>query len=142
MYDLQKFARRLKHYRRKAGLTQKEFADKAGIAICSVEYYECGKRYPNTLLLQFMCDTLGCRSDDLIGLGKPKFKIELPPTFGMRLKYFRELRLMSQEELMVHSNISISQIKGYENFRSNPNVRYLAQLCDALGVSGGDLLGF
>ena len=142
MYDLQEFARRLKRYRKKAGLTQKEFADKAGIAIQSVEHYEGGKNYPSVFILQCMCDTLGCRSDDLIGLGRDKYILSIPPTFGLRLKFFRELKLMTQEELVIHSNVSLSQIKGYENFRSNPNVKQLAKLCDALGVSGGDLLGF
>ena len=142
MYDLQEFARRLRHYRRKANLSQKEFANKSGIAIQSIERYEIGHHYPSVLLLQYMCETLNCTSDELIGLGRPMFKIDLPPEFGTRLKFFRELRLMSQIELVIHSNVSLSQIKGYENFRSNPNVLKLAQLCDALGVTGGDLLGF
>lgn len=142
MYDLKEFGKRLRRYRRKAGLSQKEFADKAGIAIQSIERYEIGHHYPSVLMLQYMCEALGCTSDDLIGLGKPRFVIDLPSEFGTRLKYFRKLRLMSQKELVVHSSISISQIKGYENFRSNPNVIYLARLCDALDVNGGDLLGF
>ena len=142
MYDLQEFAKRVRRYRRKAGLSPQELADKAGIAIQSVEHYEAGKNYPNVIILQYLCTALEISSDALTGLGYPKYVINLPADFGVRLYYFRKLKLLSQKKLAELSGVSLSQIKGYENFRSYPNIRMLAKLCNALNVSGGDLLGF
>ena len=142
MYDLNEFARRLVYYRYKKGLTQEELANKSGVSIQSLYRYEHGWYYPNVLLLQYMCTVLDVPSNDLVGLGEPTININLPDCFGMRLKYLRELRCMSQRRLVRLSGISISQIKGYENFRYNPNILVLKKLCDALNVSGADLLGF
>ena len=142
MYDLNEFAERLKFFREKKGWTQLQLAEKAGIAESSIYFYEKGKNYPSVLILQYICSTLEVSSDNLIGLGRAKYIINLPANFGIRLRYFRKLKLLSQKKLVKVSGVSLSQILGYENFRSNPNVLILKKFCDALNVTGGDLLGF
>ena len=142
MYDLNEFAQRLKFFREKKGWTQSELAEKAGVAESSIYFYEKGKNYPNILILQYLCTALEISSDNLIGLGEPTIKVGLPANFSMRLKYFRELNSLTQKELAERSGIYVSQLKGYEYCRSYPNVLRLKKLCDALNLTGADLLGF
>lgn len=142
MYDLNEFAQRLKFFRNKKGWTQLQLAEKAGVAESSIYFYEKGKNYPNVLILQYLCTALGVSSNNLIGLGEPTISVNLPDCFGMRLRYFRQLKCISQKRLVKLAGVSYTQIVGYEHFRSNPNVLILKKLCDALNVSGADLLGF
>lgn len=146
MYDLDAFATRLRIFREQKGCTQLQLAEKAGIALQTIQHYEWGWNYPSTLLLKYLCKALEISSNDLIGLGTATICLpkELLPidTFAERLKYFRNLRNLSQNQLVKLSGVSLSQIKGYENYRSNPNVVMLEYLCGALDASGEDLLGF
>ena len=142
MYDLNEFAQRLKFFREKKGWTQSQLAEKAGVAESSIYFYERGKNYPNILILQYLCWTLKVSSNNLIGLGEPTIKVGLPANFSIRLKYFRTLNGLTQKELSKRSKVHVSQLKVYECCRSYPNVLRLKKLCDALNLTGGDLLGF
>lgn len=58
---------RLKEERKKAGLSQKEFAEKLGLNARTYASYERGERDISTALLLNICRTLGISSDVLLG---------------------------------------------------------------------------
>lgn len=59
---------RIKDARTKAGYTQKELAERSGMATVTVQQYERGIREPRSGYLQRIADTLGITSDYLYGL--------------------------------------------------------------------------
>ena len=61
------FAERLKEERKKAGLSQKEFAEKLGLNARTYASYERGERDISTSLLLNICTTLNISSDELLG---------------------------------------------------------------------------
>ena len=63
---------RLKEERKKAGLSQKEFAEKLGLNARTYASYERGERDISTALLLNICKTLGISSDILLGNTTPQ----------------------------------------------------------------------
>ena len=61
------FAERLKIARKKAGISQKEFADQLGLNARTYASYERGERDISTALLLNICNTLKISSDELLG---------------------------------------------------------------------------
>ncbi len=61
--------------------------------------------------------------------------------FGQNLIKFRKLRSLSQEQLSELSDISRRMIAHYETKESNPPVKIVFTLAQALGVSIYDLIG-
>lgn len=62
-------------------------------------------------------------------------------TFGERLKYFREQRRMTQEQLAIQIGVAKTTITGYERGNREPDVAKIKKLAVALGISGNELLG-
>ena len=55
----------LKKLRMACGLTQKELAEKLGVAQCTVAFWEQGSKYPTADKLPALARLLGCSIDDL-----------------------------------------------------------------------------
>lgn len=55
----------LKHYRQRAGLTQRQLAQELGVSREAVAMWESGKAWPSASLLPLMADYLLCSIDDL-----------------------------------------------------------------------------
>lgn len=72
------FAERLKEERKKAGLSQKDFAEKLGLNARTYASYERGERDISTALLLNICTTLNISSDRLLG-NESEFSIVEPP---------------------------------------------------------------
>ena len=53
--------------RKKAGLTQKELAEKMGVDQSAVSFWETGKRVPRGAKLLRLADVLDCTIDELFG---------------------------------------------------------------------------
>lgn len=53
--------------RKKAGLTQKELAEKLGVDQSAVSFWETGKRAPRGGRLLRLADVLNCTIDELFG---------------------------------------------------------------------------
>lgn len=53
--------------RKKAGLTQKELAEKLGVDQSAVSFWETGKRAPRGAKLLRLADVLNCTIDELFG---------------------------------------------------------------------------
>jgi len=62
---------RIIHYRKKAGLLQKELAAAVGISPTVLSYYESNKNDPPTPILAKLADALNITSDNLLGLDRP-----------------------------------------------------------------------
>lgn len=58
------------------------------------------------------------------------------------LMEFREEKKMSRLELAFHAKVSLASITHWENGTRSPKTNHLIQLCNALGVTPNDLLGF
>ena len=67
---------------------------------------------------------------------KRKISIEV----GNRIKYFRRLRTVSQEELALQANLNPAYFGQVERGEKCPTVDTLCKVAKALGVSPADLL--
>ena len=54
---------------------------------------------------------------------------------GMRIKYLRQKRRWSQEDLALNSNINRNYISDLENGRRNPSLEILERITIALGIT-------
>lgn len=68
----------IKAARKKAGMTQAQLAEKAGVAAITIQQYELGKRQPRLAQLQAIAAALGVPVQDLISdweaVDKEEFK--------------------------------------------------------------------
>jgi transcriptional regulator with XRE-family HTH domain len=61
------FPKRLKKIRKSKGWTQKQLAEKSGIAVYLICRYEKGIHYPNIIGFEWLCKALEVSSKDLLG---------------------------------------------------------------------------
>lgn len=62
------FNENLKNARLKKGLSQKDVAEKIGVAKSTYSLYESGSREPNVQTIKKISDVLGVSADDLLGI--------------------------------------------------------------------------
>ena len=67
--DNLKIGQYIQSQRKKAGLTQKELADKLNISFQAVSKWENGDTLPDTGILLDLCDILGTTADKLLNAG-------------------------------------------------------------------------
>lgn len=68
MEAMETLGQRIVHYRKKAGLLQKDLASKLGISASALNLYEKDKREPNALMIKGLANSLGITGDALLGL--------------------------------------------------------------------------
>ncbi len=61
-------------------------------------------------------------------------------SFGKNLARFRKEKGLTQEDLVKHSGVAISQIRRYEADKSSPTLEVITKLAKALGVSLDELV--
>lgn len=71
------FGTKLKELRRRAGLTQKELADKLGLSKAAVSYYEQSLRYPSPEMLIKVAGVFHVTADFLLGLEDKKQTLDI-----------------------------------------------------------------
>lgn len=64
---LDNFSKRLRKIRKSKGLTQKQLAEKIGIELPIISWYETGKHSPRIEYLEWLCKALEVSSKDLLG---------------------------------------------------------------------------
>lgn len=98
------FAERLKYYRTRSGLTQKQVADKIFIAQNSYSKYELGKSSPNPDVLKTLAEVLGCTVGDLVGEDAPADTQQSGDSLTAQerelIAHYRRLGLESQMQLV------------------------------------------
>lgn len=58
---------KLREYRERSGLTQKQFAREIKKAVGTIQSWEAGDSYPNAEAICLMCDFLGTDPNDFLG---------------------------------------------------------------------------
>jgi transcriptional regulator with XRE-family HTH domain len=58
---------------------------------------------------------------------------------GMRIKYLRQNRRWSQEDLALNANVNKNYISDLENGRRNPSLEILEKIAVAFGISLAEL---
>ena len=56
----------LYEYRKKAGLTQRELANRIGVTQVCITMWETGERKPDIIKLKKLAHILGCTTDELL----------------------------------------------------------------------------
>ena len=87
------FGRRLAMSRKKYGLTQMELAEKLGIAVETVKYYETQSKNPTLATLQKVSDVFGITIDELLY----DKKTHHPGPESRLDKSFRKVRKLSRQ---------------------------------------------
>ena len=64
---------RIRSYRKKNKLSQKEFADKIGLSVSTLSNYENGNTLPDMKTLVHLSVLFNCTTDDLLDLNRFKF---------------------------------------------------------------------
>lgn len=105
------FAERLTQLREKAGKKRQEVADDLGISRASLEYYEKGKRKPDTDILFRIAKYFNASADYLIGLSDV-------PTADKDLKFVCEYTGLSEKAVEELNYNKKSHIQGFWNFVS------------------------
>ncbi|MCQ2794731.1 MAG: helix-turn-helix domain-containing protein [Bacilli bacterium] len=67
-------------------------------------------------------------------------KLTLPVQFGMRVKYLRAQRKMSQEDLALEINVSKNYLSDIECGRRNPTLKVMNKIAKGLKVDLATLL--
>lgn len=62
--------------------------------------------------------------------------------FGQHIRYMRELRCFTQEELAHRADIHVTYLSGIERGRRNPALKNIRAIALALGVRVGELFAF
>lgn len=62
-------AQKIKYFRKRKGLIQRELASALGVEQSTVAGWELGTRTPSTAMLEKLADTLNCSIDELFGRG-------------------------------------------------------------------------
>lgn len=62
--------------------------------------------------------------------------------FGRHIRYMRELRSLTQEELAHRANIHVTYLSGIERGKRNPALKNIRAIAIALGVRVGELFAF
>lgn len=135
----------IKHYRRSANLTQKNFATLIDKSERMIQKYESGDVTPSLEMLDVIAEVLECHINDLISLDLgcteiPGYSMENEFN-GNKITEFRNKLGISQRELGRRSNISGQMISKIENNLSKPSIETLNSIANALNCRPGDLLG-
>ena len=69
------FNENLKNARERKGISQKDVAEKIGVAKSTYSLYESGNREPNVQTIKKIADVLNVSADDLLGLNEEPLTI-------------------------------------------------------------------
>jgi len=95
------FGKRLAHYRKAKGLTQKELGEQIGVSNRVVAYYEKETNFPPAHLIVPMAKALGITTDELLGLKTAKASVEAPNLrIVRRMKAIEALPTAKQKSLL------------------------------------------
>jgi transcriptional regulator with XRE-family HTH domain len=91
---------RIRYYRKKAGLSQKDLAAAVGMSSNAVSHYEKDNREPNILVLMNLAKALNVTGDALLGLEPhPGLIAQNRDEYAM-LRHFRGLNALGQKRIL------------------------------------------
>lgn len=144
---------KLKHYRKKTGLTSQEFAKICNIPIGTYFSYEAGGRNPKSENLNAISKALGVDEDELVEDGKEyKFKkaerekknkeriAKERVSIDNFLLRTRRKQLNIKAEYMAESiGLSVTRYREYEQGKGRPTREMVRKICNLLNLSFYDL---
>lgn len=151
-----KFSQRLRELRKKAGLSQQEFANQIGTSKSSINMYERGEREPSLEMLEAIADYFNVDMDYLLGKSdiknrfrgslsaprrKREFELASPVDFAARLNSAMEGRNITCEELSKKAGVSETTLKRYLSGKWDGRSDVAYDIAEALDVRLGWLLG-
>ncbi len=118
-----KIFKRLKDIREDKDLSQRQLAEKLGVAEGTYSKWERELELMPLKRLNQVCNIMNCSMDYVIGLTNNKeaeIKLETlsKMTTGVRLREFRKTNHLTQTDLAEFLNTGQSTISGYENAKS------------------------
>lgn len=141
---------RIREIRLEKGLTQKQVAEKAGMADSAIRKYESGKQHPKIETLQRISMALGVDLFALINndiynstvkkedLGEQKAKIL--HGVGTRIKNKRLSKNLSLRELAAQINLSEQELSGIERGILYPDYALIGRIAKVLDVNPTEFL--
>ena len=103
----------LRNARLKKGYSQKEVAEKIGVAKSTYSLYESGNREPNVQTIKKLADLLSVSTDDLLGIEyEPDTDISIDETFERICEFYNILNPEGKAEALKRIS-ELSQILQY-----------------------------
>ncbi len=65
--------------------------------------------------------------------------ISISEQLGVRIRYFRREKKLSQEELAFRANLNVTYLSDLENGRRNPSLKILNRLANAFNLTLSEL---
>jgi transcriptional regulator with XRE-family HTH domain len=124
---------KIKYFRTKCNLTQKQLAEKVGIGVASIQRYERNELKPNIGTLNKITTALGISINDLC-------KNE-NTNIGKNIRRIRKYKKFTSEELGKGIGETGHTIGRYERGERTPSITKLKEIASALGVNLTELLG-
>lgn len=115
---------RIKYHRERLSLTQEELGQKIGVTGVTIMRYEKGQREPSFNQIEALSEFFDVSPSYLVGWEE-----------GSRLSQVREQAGLSQEELASKANISVNDLKRFEENVECPSDEILYSLAKICGVS-------
>lgn len=124
-------AQNLKYLRNRNDEQQKELAEMVNVTAATICKYENGDVEPNLNTLVMLAKHFRVSLDDLVlsDLRPPV------PQYVLNIKYLREKKKLTQQELADELNVSRSTIAGYEAEGKQPSIDKLSKISDYFGVT-------
>lgn len=133
------FSKRLKQLRIERGKTQKEIADELNVKRTTYGEYERGKISPPVEKIKTLAEILNTTPQYLLGWENIHAEHDDNVT-GNIIKKLREQRNISSKEFAKEINISVSDLKKYEDGTYQIPMTVINLIADYYNISVGDLI--
>ncbi|WP_142415460.1 helix-turn-helix domain-containing protein [Hathewaya massiliensis] len=126
---------KIKHLRKEKGLTQQELAIRCELSKNAIWNYENNKRNPNIETLTKIAQALGVDINKLCNYEKNN-------SIGEKIKEYRKLSKLTQEQLAKIAGISASYLQQLElEQKGNPSIETLTKIAKALNIPISKIMG-
>ena len=149
------FGNNLKTLRLSLGLSQEEFAEKAGIDDKMISRIEKAHSFTSATTIAKICNGVGITPDQLLKINANFLpddmsdkealimtETEFKKAFGNNIKTLRLAKKLKQEELAKSIGIAATTLSRIENGADFVKVSTIVKLCDVLETTPGFLFNF
>ena len=124
---------RIRYYRKKIGLTQKELAELLNVSVMTIRRLEAGTRVPKLITVEKLSKALEVDPSVLLDWNEPQEQDE-EESVGDRIKTLRKEKHITQTQLANCIGVQASVISKYENNIIVPSLEQIHKIAEALGV--------
>ena len=124
------FGEKLKKIRTDKGLSQDELAEILGTSKQVISRYETNQRVPKVTVVSDYAQKLNVSLTYLLNNNEVDEPIDIPPNFPARLKYLREQKGVSYEQMANDTGYTPEDIEAFENGTKEPEFKTLSQFTD------------